>query len=291
MKSVGNILNRDEVINGTYTIKFYIGKGAFGEVYRVEHKYLGTQVLKVILKEAFSQEDVKVIIAEALILSKLSHQNILRVFDANTFTKGSRTYHFIAAEFVSGESLHDLLKRKINLNFDEAIGIGKDILSGLQIVHKSNPPIIHRDLKPENILLSYGNTPMAKLSDFGLAVKTNNKCSIADASGTFPYLADECFFGACTRSSDIFSAGIVFYKMLTGMMPWEYIFGANYKDHEEIATMILSARKKNPIPPSYFNDECPKEVDNILLKAIERDLGKRYKDANEFYNDIISLEQ
>ena len=63
------------------------------------------------------------------------------------------------------------------------------------------------------------------------------------------------------------------------------------KSDTEIATMILSARKKNPIPPSYFNDECPKEVDNILLKAIERDLGKRYKDANEFYNDIISLEQ
>ena len=283
---MGNILNRGEIINETYTVRFYIGKGAFGEVYRVEHKYLGTQVLKVILKEAFSQKDVKAVIEESLILSKLSHPNILRVFDANAFTKDSRTYHFITTEFISGETLDDLLKRKIKLKLPKAIKIQKDILSGLQVVHSNIPPIIHRDLKPDNILLSYENTLLAKLSDFGIAVRINNASSIANAGGTLPFLASECFFGACTRSSDIFSAGIVLYRMLTGMLPWEYNFDPKTKDPEEISTMVLSARKKKPIPPSYFNNDCSEALDKVILKSIEVNLELRYKDAKEF-NDAL----
>lgn len=289
MQSDGKILKKGDVINETYTVKFYIGRGAFGEVYRVDHKYLGTQVLKVILKEAYSQEDVDAIVAESMILSKLSHRNILRVFDSNTFTKEGRTYYFITAEFVSGESLQDALKRKIKLKYDEAVEIQKDILSGLQVVHSSNPPIIHRDLKPDNILLSYDDGVVAKLSDFGIAVKTSKQCSVVGAAGTLPYLADECFFGVSTCASDIFSAGMVFYRMLTGMMPWEYSFEAKYNNHDEITTMILSARKKKPIPPSYFNDDCSKEVDSIILRAIEKDLDRRYKDVKDFYNDIITI--
>ena len=107
------ILKRGEIINNTYTVKFFIGQGAFGEVYRVKHKFLGLQVLKILKTEYVSNSDLDTLIKEALILSELTHENIVRVFETNSFIKDQETLYFIAMEFVSGESLSDLLKREI----------------------------------------------------------------------------------------------------------------------------------------------------------------------------------
>src|SRR5450432_4059255 len=109
------ILNKGESINDTYEIQFFIGEGAFGEVYRVKHKYLGVQVMKVFKEEYVSKTDLDTVTKEAKILSKLTHQNIVRVFETNSFVREGKKYFYITMGFVSGETLTQRLARKIQL--------------------------------------------------------------------------------------------------------------------------------------------------------------------------------
>src|ERR1035437_486706 len=102
-KSIYHILLKGEIINDTYEIQFFVGEGAFGEVYRVTHKYLGVQVMKVFKEDYVSKTDLSIVTREAKILSKLTHANIVRVFETNSFLKGDKKYFFITMGFVSGE--------------------------------------------------------------------------------------------------------------------------------------------------------------------------------------------
>jgi Serine/threonine protein kinase len=108
-----------------------IGVGAFGEVYRVKHKFLGRQALKIISIDNFNNADVTELANEAVILSKLFHPNIIRIFEANTFRHGGKDYFYIVMEFVSGETLLKLIKRKIRLAPDLALSIQRDICAAL----------------------------------------------------------------------------------------------------------------------------------------------------------------
>ena len=173
-KSKQGTLVKGEIINNTYEVQFFIGQGGFGEVYRVKHKFLGLQVLKV-LKEAYtSKTDITTLVMEAKILANLTHKNIVRVFEANEFVKEGVVHYFITMEFVSGETLTQRLSRFLRLPFKESLRIQVDLLNGLKYLHEQNPLIIHRDINTDNLLLSYeDNKIIAKLSDFGLAQSVN----------------------------------------------------------------------------------------------------------------------
>ena len=282
-----NILSKGESLNGTYEIQFFIGEGAFGEVYRVKHKYLGTQVMKVFKKEYVTKTDLDTVIREAKILSKLTHPNIVRVFEANLFIKEGEKYYFITMAFVSGETLTQLLARKIQLPLDLAVSIQRDLLIGLKFVQQQVPPIVHRDINSDNILLSYDfDKPTAMLSDFGLAQSIDQLSKLPDAAGRYIYFAPECFFGAYLPTSDIFSAGIVFYKMITGMHPWEYNFDGLEDNVEKITTMVITARRLECPKPSYFNKHCSPQLDDIILKSIAKDIESRFKNADEFLSAL-----
>ena len=289
-KYVG-ILSKGEMINDTYAIQFFIGQGAFGEVYRVSHKYLGTQVLKVFKDKYVQRADIETVTREAKILSKLTHPNIVRVFETNTFTKKGTNYFFMTMGFVSGETLAQLLARKIELPVPIALSIQKDLLTGLHITHSQSPPIIHRDISPDNVLLSYeGEKTVAMLSDFGLAQFSDYASHIATAAGKYTYFAPECFWDTYLPSSDVFAAGIVLYRMITGVHPWEYNFDSGYDDPEDIATMVISARKKAPRKPSFYADGCNSRLDDLIMMSLEKDLENRYKNAGEFLKALVDLE-
>ena len=281
------ILSKGEIINKTYEIQSFIGEGAFGQVYRVNHKFLGLQVLKV-LKDEFSELiDIDVLSKEAKILSVLTDPNIVRVFDSNTFSKANKEYFFISMGFVSGESLSKLIQREKQLSVSNALNFQIDLLSGLKNAHSRKSPIIHRDISPDNVLISYDKEkPMALLADFGLACTFNKLSHIPDAAGKFLYFAPECFWDIYLPASDVFSSGIVFYIMLTGVHPWEYNFDNFSEDHEQIKTMILTARKIEIKPPSKYND-CDNKLDKIILKSLSLEIKDRYKNATEFYNALI----
>ena len=285
------LLQPGDIIKDTYTVDCFIGTGAFAEVYRVKHKYLGLQALKVLKPRAFSRDEQANIISEATILSNITHPNVVRVFEANSFKKNQIELFFISMEYVSGETLFQLLKRKIRIALPLALSIQRDICAGLSIAHRQNPPVIHRDIKPQNVLLSYNSsTPAGKVSDFGVAKAVDSKTRMTDSAGTIPYLPPEGFWGFHTASSDVFSAGIVFYQMVTGISPWIYDFTGIGDDVKTLETAVLKARKKNPKKPSILNEQCDNQLDEIIMKAIENDQAHRFKDATEFLNVLLDYE-
>ncbi len=285
-----NILSKGENINDTYEIQFFIGEGAFGEVYRVRHKYLGVQVMKVFKEDYTSKTDIEAVTKEAKILSKLTHQNIVRVFETNYFLHFGKKYFFITMGFVSGETLTQLLARKIQLPIPVALSIQNDLLTGLKFVQEQPKPIVHRDVSTENILLSYEKEkPVAMLSDFGLAQSIDQLSKLPNAAGRYIYFAPECFFGTYLPTSDVFSSAIVLYKMITGMHPWEYDFDGTDNDTEKITTMVITARKKEIQKPSLHSEGCTPYLDYVILKGLSKDIEERYKTADEFLtalNDI-----
>lgn len=283
-----HVLETGEVVNDTYVVQCFIGEGAFGEVYRVKHKHLGLQALKLFKDGYVDRTDLKVVTAEAGVLAKLIHKNIVRVFDSNSFSRAGRLYHFMTVGFVSGESLAKLLGREISLSIPVSLSIQQAILRGLNELHTQSPPIIHRDISPDNILLSYeGDRPRALISDFGLAQSFDQMSAIADAAGKYLYMAPECFWGAYLPASDVFSAGVVLYRMVTGDFPWDYDFDAvRGLDRDAVSTMITKARKAAPRPPSAHNSLCSKNLDRLILKAIDRDIEGRYLTAEAFLVDL-----
>ncbi len=287
------LLKKGDEVNDTYEVQCFIGKGAFGEVYRVKHKFMGVQVLKVLQDDYVDNTDLETVTNEAKILSGLTHRNIVRVFETNTFNVSGKLRYFITMGFVSGESLAQLMKRQISLSVPVSLSIQIAILQGLSEVHSQNPPIIHRDISPDNILLSYdSDKPRALLSDFGLAQSVDQLSGIADAAGKYLYFAPECFWGAYLPTSDVFSAGIVLYRMLTGSFPWSYDFdGLSGDDRDSITTMIMKGRKTDPSPPSVYNEACSNNLDRITLKAINKELDDRYRNAREFLDELVAEQQ
>jgi transitional endoplasmic reticulum ATPase len=120
------------------------------------------------------------------------------------------------------------------------------------------------------------------ISDFGLAQSIDQLSKLPNAAGRYIYFAPECFFGTYLPTSDVFSSGIILYKMITGMHPWEYDFEGTDEDAEKITTMVITARRKEVQKPSLYNDTCTPYLDYVILKAISKDIEERYKTADEF---------
>jgi len=239
--------------------------------------------MKVFKEEYVNKTDLDIVTREAKILSKLTHPNIVRVFETNSFVRESKKYFYITMGFVSGETLTQLLARKIQLPIPVALSIQNDLLTGLKFVQEQTQPIVHRDICTDNILLSYEkDKPIAMLSDFGLAQSIDQLSKLPNAAGRYIYFAPECFFGTYLPTSDVFSSGIVLYKMITGMHPWEYDFDGTDDDTEKITTMVITARRKEIQKPSLHNDTCTPYLDYVILKAISKDIEERYKTADEF---------
>jgi len=286
------LFKKGDTIKNTYSIDCFIGAGAFAEVYRVKHKYLGLQALKILRPTKIRKPAQENIIEEATILSKITHPNVVRIFEANSFKNKDEEIFFIATEFISGETLYQLLRRKIRIDIKLALSIQRDICAGLSIAHKQSNPIIHRDIKPQNILLSYDTQiPSAKVSDFGLAKFIDPETRMTDSAGTTPYMPPEGFWGYQTTASDIFSAGIVFYQMITGISPWPFDYSnIESESMDDLERTVLKARKKDPKKPSEINQGCDKHLDEIILKSIEKDPSNRFKNGTEFLQALIEYE-
>lgn len=283
------LLKKNEQINETYEVQCHVGQGAFGEVYRVKHKYLGLQVMKVLKEDYAEHADIETLTREAKILSKLTHPCIVRVFETNSFQKNGLIHYFITMGFVSGETLAQLLARKITLPLPVALSIIKDVLSGLALVHLHKPPIVHRDISPDNILLSYeSDKPKAMLSDFGLAQFSDFTQELAGGAGKYIYMAPECFWNVYLPSSDVYSAGIVFYRMITGVHPWDYDF-EDVEDPEDIVSVISAARKKPVRSPSAHLETFPGILEGAILKSLAMNIENRYLNAGEFLKELSAL--
>jgi len=263
--------------------------GGMAEVYRA--KQLGYQgfekvvAVKRILPQFASQKNFKkLFVHEANLSATLEHPNIAHVF-ANGENAGSL---FLIMEFIEGRNIRQLSKKATELAklipIEISCYIVSEFLKGLEYAHnrKDNKgvllDIVHRDISPQNIMLSYEGS--VKIVDFGIAkVASSDEASRGSIVGKFSYMSPEQAAGkAIDKRSDIYSAGIILWELLTG----ERLF------HTENDLQTLAKVKEGIIPsPSAVTGYVPAALERIVLKALEREPALRYASCLEFYSDLI----
>jgi len=274
------------VVRDTYTILEKLGEGAFSEVFLVRHKFLGLQAMKVFksvsLSPAYDQ------FKEAFVLSKVAHPNVVRVYEANKIKTAEGERCYITMEFLGGGTLHLFLSKCRQLPIETGIAIQKQICAGLSTAHAQTPPIVHRDIKPQNILVVEGGHELQiKIADFGLAKNIDPQLRMVSAHGTWLYMPPEGFLNYETPASDVYSAGLVFYEMLTGRFPFPLI---EYENDQQFRLALAKSRAAVPAAPSSFRKEIPSALDSVCLRALQPELKKRFRSAMEFLSALESFE-
>lgn len=270
-----SLLTEGQIVRGTYEVERFLGEGAFAEVYRVRHRFLGRQAMKVFKQTGMTAAETEAALGEAILLSRIGHPNVVRVFDADVVETARGTCGFFTMEFVAGGSLERFWQSHgaAFVPVDTVAEIVIQACRGLAVAHAETPPVVHRDIKPQNILVGYDATGLrVRVSDFGLAKRVNPLTLLASARGTRAFKAPECFLRpeADSTAGDVWALGCTLYLLLTDRLP--------YGEDEN-----PSARTANPsappAPPSRTNRSCDQGLDAVVLRALDPDPARRYGDA------------
>lgn len=279
-------LTLGSVIRETYTILEKLGEGAFSEVFLVRHKFLGLQAMKVFKSVSISPTYDQ--FKEAFLLSKVAHPNVVRVFEANKIRTAEGDRSYITMEYLSGGTLQVLLAMRPQLPIEAVLAIQRQICAGLSTAHGQVPPIVHRDIKPQNILVVESALErQIKIADFGLAKNIDPRLRMVSAHGTWLYMPPEGFLHYETPASDVYSAGLVFYEMLTGRFPFTRI---EYDNDQQFRLALARSRAAVPSAPSSFRKEIPSTLDAVCLQALQPELKRRFQSAMEFLSALESPE-
>jgi serine/threonine protein kinase len=149
------LLEDGQIIRETYEMERFLGEGAFAEVYRVKHRFLGRQAMKVFKRVGMSLKEIEEMLGEAILLSQIGHPNIVRVFDANVLQSNRGICGYFTMENIPGGSLDKFWRShgtKI-VPVETAVDLIKQVCRGIALAHREKPPIVHRDIKPQNILV------------------------------------------------------------------------------------------------------------------------------------------
>ncbi len=276
------LLQEGQIIRDTYRVERFLGEGAFAEVYRVHHRFLGRQALKVLKAPSTSLEEVEHMLAEAILLSRIGHPNIIRVFDANVLDGPGSRFAFFTMEYVAGGNL-DLFWRSYRdslMPVDDAIEVIKQVCSGISVAHSENPPIVHRDIKPQNILVGYDGLGLRiRVSDFGLAKHVNPLTLLASSKGTLSFKPPESLVANMdSPATDVWALGTTLYVLLTDTLPFPEL------DSRDLAD---SRRLLQPLrPASIYNINVDLALDTILARCLAKDPKDRYADASRLLSDL-----
>ena len=268
-----------EILGNRYEILEKIGEGGMSVVYKARCNKLNRNVAVKVLKSELSDNDeiVSKFKKEATSIATLSDNNIVNVLDVGT----QENINYIVMEFIDGKTLKDVIKDCGKLNYDLAITIAIQIAKALECAHKNN--IIHRDVKPQNILVTNGG--IVKVTDFGIAkystseTLTNTTTIMGSAHYFSPEQAKGNFLDART---DLYSLGVVLYEMVTGKLPFE---------GDSPVTIALKHIQDEVVPPKQLNPKIPDSLNRLIIKAVEKDAGKRYQTAREMINDLEKIKE
>jgi len=276
------LLSQGQFINDTYTVERFLGEGAFAEVYRVQHRFLGRQAMKVLKLPGANIEEIEDLLAEAVLLSRIGHRNIIRVYDANVLQINGACHGFFTMEYIAGGSLDRLWQsyRDTSIPVPDAVDIIKQVCSGLSVAHSENPPIVHRDIKPQNILIGYDDTGLrVRVSDFGLAKHANPLTLLVSARGTLSFKPPESLQNQDSPASDVWAIGTTLYLLLTNKLPFPELDDRHITD----ATKFVRPLR----PASIYNIRVDPTVDAILLRCLASRPEERYHDATALLNELI----
>ncbi len=266
------------VFQDRYEILEVLGSGGTSVVYKARDKVLNRLVTIKILRKQFA-EDEKFVLRfrnEAQAVAKLSHPNIVRIYDVAF----SGDMHYLVMEYVDGCSLKEYIDQNVPLPIDESLRIFEQLLSALQHAHENN--VIHRDIKPHNILLDTKHN--VRVTDFGLAVTAGNlgiEAAAGDIMGSIYYMSPEQIKGeTVSNATDIYSAGVLLYEMLCACRPF------SGKTAVDIARQHL---KSNPMPPHKINPDISRELSSFTMKAIRRDMELRFSDTGQMLVELRAI--
>ena len=277
------LLQEGQTIRGTYDVEILLGEGAFAEVYRVKHRFLGRQAMKVFKLVGMTIDETMQMLEEPILLSRIGHPNIVRVFDANVTETSHGTCGFYTMEYVAGGNLEKFW-RSHGTRFvpvETSVELIRQVCRGLSLAHGETPPIVHRDVKPQNILVGYDATGLnARLSDFGLAKRVNPLTLLATARGTRAFKSPEALrdWQRDSCAGDVWALGTTLYLLLTDRLPFSEL--TDFDDAD------VSRFDRPLIAPSRLNLQADSALDVVVRRALAIDVARRYQTAGELLADL-----
>jgi len=270
------------VLGGTYKIERLIGEGGMGQVYEASHTRIPRKFAVKVL--SIKMNTVPTVVArfqrEAMIGSRLGHDHIVAVTDFDTTEDG---FPYLVMELLNGKDLSGLLQDEGALSPVRATSILRQVLLALSAAHAEG--VVHRDMKPENIMLCRrrGGGEIAKVMDLGISkVLTSDSIvtSHAQLLGTPWYMAPEQAEGRIDEidhRTDLFSLGLIYYNMLTGVMPFQ---------GDSVPSVLYQVVHKSPPPLGDVAPELPAGLGPVVEKAIQKDSAERHQSATEFIEAV-----
>jgi len=248
-----------------------VGEGGMGKVYEAYDNVLKRKVaVKRIKPELLRSNYVREqFLSEARMVAMLHHPNIVEIYTVIETTNSL----YLVFEYVDGQTLETRLDIDSYIPFDEAKELFGGVCKGLSYAHANN--IVHCDLKPGNIMIA--DNGLAKVMDFGVAKKVvdGQQSDSRTVAGTPAYMSPEQQKGFMNKQSDIYSLGVCFYEALVGQVPW--------------AVKGFDINTKKIVPPSEFSNTIPKEVDDLIERAIKENPSERIKSVDEFWNILKNI--
>ena len=269
------MLSKGQKINDRYEIIKSIGEGGMANVYLAKDTILERNVAVKVLRGDLENDEkfIRRFQREARSVSDLSHPNIVEVYDVGE----EEGQHYIVMEYIDGRTLKQLIQKRGALTVPEVLDIMTQLTDGLSTAHDAY--IIHRDIKPQNIMIL--DNGMIKITDFGIAMTLNatQLTQTNSVMGSVHYLPPEQAAGkTATTKSDIYSARILMYELLTGTLPFK---GDNAVEIalKQMKEKIPSIRKQNPL--------IPQSIENIVLKATAKNPKNRYDSIKDMHDDLV----
>jgi eukaryotic-like serine/threonine-protein kinase len=262
---------------GKYRILEKIGRGGMGVVYLGVDETLDRHVaIKAISPELVEEDLVRRFRAEAVMLAKVNHPNIAMVYEL--FRDDDRL--LMVMELVRGQTFEQLMEHSGPIPVERAAALAGQILDALGHAHRAG--IVHRDLKPANLMLT--DAGIVKVMDFGIARISGTERMTSDGFmvGTPAYMAPEQVRGdEVDGRADLYAAGVVFYRMLTGKLPFKA---------ETAVAMINSQLNERPISPRDIRTDLPEWLDAVLMRSLAKRPADRYQSADEFRRALNSID-
>jgi len=266
-----------QTVSDRYFLEELVGEGNFGGVFRSEQRFLGVPVRRVAVK-----------LSKHTGLDLDSARVLFHLYDIGLLEPEGRAY--VAMEYVPGTTLAAQFRSLERVPAPQLVKWVTQICIALGALHDLPTPVVHRDLKPDNVLL--GADLAVRVVDFGLAARLLAHGVVPGVAGTVAYMAPETSQGRSTPASDVYSVGLILYEGLTGQLPFAHLVPPLTVPHTLHPDWLCDRKRTiRPVPPSSRSNTSTAALDEVVLRCLEFDPARRYRNASELLHALGSIDE